>query len=211
MSTPLPPAAQTLKVVINGNTSAGRNWANILHFRYTGTAPTVSNCEGLATAILSDFVTNITPLQGADINSTGCYITDLTSDTSAEGGFEATTPGTLSGSPIPGGAAMLCSYSILYRYRGGHPRQYLVVGTEASLLDTSDWQADFVTSCEEAWAAFLASVSGTTSGGTTVAGQVAVSYYQANARRDAAFIIPLSFTGCSNVVASQRRRTRRRS
>jgi len=211
VSTPLPPAAQTLKVVINGTTSAGRNWANVLHFKYTGSAPTVAICESLAEVIYGIWVSGLIPMQGEDIAITGVYITDLTSATSAEGGYELETAGSRSGDPIPAGASALASYSILFRYRGGHPRQYILAGVVTDLLNTSAWTTEFVGDMVTAWGGFLSSVSGSASGGTTIAGQVAVSYYSANVRRVAAEIIPLTFTGISGIVASQRRRTRRRA
>jgi hypothetical protein len=208
---PLPPIANVLKVEVLGTTSAGRNWANILHFRWSGTAPAPSVCASIAQQVTEAFVSGFQSLMTEYVQITGCQVTDLTSDTSGQGSYETSVSGTLTGDTIPAGSSMLAQYTQTLRYRGGHPRTYLVVGSGSELAGVSDWGGSFVTSVQDAFTTFLAAVSDISEGGCSVGAQVAVSYRSGNAPRPDPIALPLTFTGCSNVVASQRRRTRRRS
>jgi hypothetical protein len=208
---PLAPVPNCLKVEIMGTTTAGLNWANILHFNWSGTAPTVAACEAIAEQVFNEYNSQMLTNASADISLTEVQVTDLTSNTSSQGSYEGAATGDLEGSVVPAGASVLAQYASTLRYRGGHPRTYLVLGESLKLENTSTWTSAFVTAVEEAWTAFLAAVVGYASGGCTVGSQVAVSYSSGHAPRPDPIKLPLTFTGCSATVASQRRRTRRRS
>jgi len=207
----LEPVAQTLKVVMNGTTTAGRNWAIITHWLYTGSAPSDGNCDGFAVNFMNAWVTEMIPLQCTDMSTASCQVTDLTSSSSGQGSYDHVVAGTRSGDVIPAGASMLAQYSQALRWRGGHPRQYLPVGVTTDLLNTSEWTAGFTTTCATAWSAVLGTFTGATQGGTTISQQGMASYRSGRVDRVPGLFVPITFSGCSEVVASQRKRTRRRA
>lgn len=208
---PLPPAANVFKVEVLGDTTAGRNWANILHFIWSGSTPTNTIAASFAESIFGAWNTNIIPYQTTDISLTGVQVTDLTSDTGAQASYEGSEAGTSVREIITGGVAVLAQYTVARRYRGGHPRTYILAGGQGDLLNTSQWTSTFVGSMNTQWEAFLNAVVGLSSGGCTVGDQVIVSYRTGNAPRTDALVENVTYTGISSTVASQRRRARRRS
>jgi len=208
--TPLPDVPQVLKVAVNG-TSSERPWACIFHWGYTGGAPTVADCNTLAGLVLFAWNSNILPIQHEDLSVTSCVITDLTGPSYSSGESAETSAGSLVGGILPAGAAALVSYSINLRYRGGHPRQYLPVGDSTKLLNTSEWTTDFQTAVGDAITSFIDAVNGLSAGSTTMYPQCAVSYYSGNARRLVPVVLDVFYSGVSQTLASQRRRTRRRA
>ena len=211
MSEPLPPAANVLKVVVSGLTDADRPWANVLHWKWSGAAPTEASLNAFCGDVASNWNSFLIPIQNEAVTQTAVTAVDLTSDTGASGAYEAINTGALTGDQLPGGIAVLAQYSVGLRYRGGHPRQYLQAGQQGDLNDQSTWTSDFVASCGTAWGDFLTNTSGLTIEGMTIGAQVIVSYYTALARREDSLTLPVTFTGISATIASQRRRTRRRS
>jgi hypothetical protein len=86
--------------------------------------------------------------------------------------------GTASGTPVPAGVALLQNFTVARRYRGGKPRIYLPVGTSATLQNASTWTSGFVTSMNAAWASASTFIPAAAPSGTTITGQVSVSYYK---------------------------------
>lgn len=174
----LPPVAGVLKAqlffTIQGKVEQGLRF----FYNYTGTAPSSTNCVTLSSDIFTEAESAIIPLLGGDNYLTSCVVTDLSSDTGAVGETTGDTEGTYSGDPVPSGAAVVCSYEILRRYRGGHPRSYWPLGTSSALLGDALWDSTFVDSVKEAVSDTIGSIFGVTAGPTTVGEQVNVSYYQ---------------------------------
>jgi hypothetical protein len=51
--------------------------------------------------------------------------------------------------------AFLISKAIQRRYRGGHPRCYLAIGSQAQKQSSSQWLTTFTSSATNAYAAFI--------------------------------------------------------
>lgn len=217
---PLPPVPQVLRVVLQGTSGAAVAfpWANVLHFLYSGSAPSASVLNTMAGNVNFTWQNHMAAECPNTTSLTKVVITDLTSNTSAEGESLSVVPGTRGDDEIPANAAALISYPVSVRYRGGHPRTYLMVGGNADFLDAAHWSTAFTAEFTSHWQGFLSAIIGYSNGGMTVAELVAVSYVdkQLNPtppyRRTNPVVYPLVAANCvgQQQMASQRRRIGRR-
>jgi hypothetical protein len=216
---PLPNVPNVLKVVIGGFVDAEDiyKWANVLHFLYTGGAPTAINCADLASAIGNEWLIHMNPECPANTSQQFITVTDLTSPTAGEG--EDLTPrnGSRGDDNIPANAALLIRYPVTTRYRGGHPRQYLYVGGNADLEGAAKWSTLFTAEAQSHWRAFLAAIESLSTGSTTIDQMCAVSYYSKEVnpvppfRRPVPLVLRINTPSAVAVqeIASQRRRVGR--
>lgn len=175
---PLPAVPNVFKVTIGGFCDPGKtqNWANVLHFQYSGPAPSSSQLAATAAQIVGQFQNNMAALIVFGSTIEFCNITDLTSPTAGEATSFQSLPGSRGDDQIPANAALLIHYQVNYRYRGGKPRTYLLVGGFADLQDSVHWHTTFVTSVVNAWKAFLGAISGFSTGTGTLGQHVLVRY-----------------------------------
>jgi len=216
MGEPLPFVPGAIKLVTNG-TNTENNWANVLHFQYSGPAPTAGFVADTAAEAYNAWEEYLLPLCPPDTTFTGVEVTDLSSDTGAGGEYTAANSGTSTADHLPGGTCVLIDYPSSFRYRGGHPRTYLYIGADENMQDECTWNSAFVTTVTGAWGNFISALSGTTGGGTTIGLQCAISYVSKTSnpvapyRRAVPIIMPFpanQFT-VQPRMASQRRRVRR--
>lgn len=172
---PLPPVPGVIKVTIGGNYGP-HPWANVLHWRYSGQIPTSTTLAQLTINAGTSWSINMAPRCPSHITLTLITATDLSSATGAFGENIANVPGTRGDDTLTGNAAMLVTYPVPLRYRGGHPRTYLAVGGNADDSDASDWSGAFVIEVQNAWRAFTQSIGTSSIGGTVFGNQCAVSY-----------------------------------
>jgi hypothetical protein len=217
---PLPVVPNVLKVVLQGNSSSVEEfpWANILHFQYSGTAPSNATCATVAGDIHTLWGTNMAPECPSTTKQNFTSVTDLTSATSGAGETLASSSGSRGDDEIPANAAMLVSYPAPMRYRGGHPRSYLLVGGNADFLDSANWSTAFTAEVQTHWQAFLNGVLAISVAGMVISSLVAVSYIDrelnpvAPYRRTTPLVMALSVASATTAqqIASQRRRIGRR-
>lgn len=218
---PLPPVPNWLRVVIKGltdNTNT-REWANILHFLWSGSTPSNAALGNLATFISTRWGVRMAPQCPSPTQLVQVQCTDLTSDTAAEGTWLGNIPGTRGDDSIPANAAMLVSYNIATRYRGGHPRQYLYVLGNADLTGAMAWNNTAAAAVFLAWQEFLDDIMSHAEGTTTFPEFGAIRYYGKFAPNDGppryrlTTPVPLPIgVGASTYeteIASQRRRVGR--
>lgn len=222
MGAPLNPVPQVLRIFIEGlvNSTTSYKWGNVLFAKYTGPAPSNASCDTLAGFIGSSWGTYVAPIVATQVEKTKVSVTDLTSTSSGQGEDLTTVSGTLSGASPPASAAVLISYPAPTRYKGGHPRNYLLAGVDASLANNSQWTTVFATAAQGAWNAFLNDLIGLTVSGTTIATIGTVRYkgkFLPNGGPphyylDTPAYSPLDPSACvaQIEVASQRRRIGRR-
>lgn len=217
---PLPAVPNVLRIVTEGNTSeeGAYPWANVYHFTYSGTAPTGTTCTTIATDVASAWNTDMAPECPSTTILNQVNVTDLTSATAGEGTWLGTHAGTRGDDEIPANAAMLVSYPITTRYRGGHPRTYLLVGGNADFLDAAHWSTAFTAEALTHFQAFITACLAIAVSGTTITEQVAVSYISKEVNPTPPYrrSIPLVYGLNAGVavtqqqMASQRRRIGRR-
>jgi hypothetical protein len=143
---------------------------------YTGSEPDASDCSNIATAIANAFGAE-KAYWGSNVTLTGVKVTDLTSATAGQGEASADFQGTNDSGSLAGGTALVVSYEIARRYRGGKPRNYFPWGTVGALATAQTWGSDYVASWATAIATIFSTIIGTEEGGTTISNHVNVSYY----------------------------------
>lgn len=192
---PLPPVANVVLLRLSG-TNNGMPFNNVFHAQFSGTAPTSDGLVTLAEFLKTAYHDNFAPFMNLGTTVDLVEAVDLTSPTSAVG---ITTSGPVGGSEagtlLPLSAALVISWKINLRYRGGHPRTYLPAGTTADVTGGRLWVTTFQTEVNDAATAFRNAM-----GGLNVAGGIynlcSVSYRSRNAPRPT----PLPFIINANVV-----------
>jgi hypothetical protein len=109
---------------------------------------------------------------------TSVKVTDLSDPAGGVGISSGSSTSTRSGGALPMGTALVMSYLIARKYRGGKPRTYFQWGTSADLNTQRAWGTSFTGACNTAMAAFTTAVNGFSSGGCSLSNPANVSYYQ---------------------------------
>lgn len=201
----LPPVPNVVKLQLHyqvGDKAA----ANILHFAYSpfGAAPEAYVSAMATTASVAN--TANAGLWQPDTTFLGVTVTDLSSDTGFVVDSGADTVGTREGEVLSANVALLASYFIDRRYRGGHPRTYLPWFTNADILNPQQWVEASVGDATDAWSTFIDTLLVIGGGGYVTANQVQVSYYTGHVAREFPLVDAIFFNECDQVIASQRRR-----
>lgn len=151
--------------------------ATSVHFTYTGGPPSIADLNAMATTAYASAVTNLVPALQGDNNLVGVDIQDLASALGAYGQHLAVTAGTLGGGPLPASTCVLLNEVIARRYRGGKPRTYWPLGSDASLAGPASWLAGAVTGFEGALSNYLTALAGLTHGTTAFVAGCSISNY----------------------------------
>lgn len=218
---PLPPVGNMLKIMLAGvvDNEAIYGWANVLHFPYSGAAPSDADCATIGGNVANDWATHMAPECPSPTQLTNVNVIDLSSPTAGQWDTVTSKPGTRGDDSIPANAAALISYPVGTRYRGGHPRSYLYVGGNADLEGAAKWSTLFTAEFLAHWIAFVQSIQGMVVGGTSVGDLCAISYYSGvdpvtkkPIRRVTPEILPLNvlLARSRQEIASQRGRVGRR-
>jgi hypothetical protein len=175
--TPLPAVPNVVKAQLLWSDSADITCYNGLFFSYSGSGPDAADCHDFLLAL----VTALGSHNGLWTSTTmllGGTATDLSSSSGAQGVVNVSYDGDLSGGDLAGGTALVASYTLNRRYRGGKPRNYFPWGSSTSLETRQAWNSGFVDSSASAINATITSVLGETYGGMTIQNHVNVSYYE---------------------------------
>jgi hypothetical protein len=218
---PLPPVANVFKIQMKGKTGGKFNWANVFHVPFSGGVPSIGNCEAIASEVIASWTANWAPLCPTSTELTEVVVTDLTSNTAAEGTVTAAVLGTSSFDKIPANACHLVSKLIEARYRGGHPRTYQFIGGDGHLLDDGHWQTSAVTAFLAAWTQLILDIgSHGPYGSISPGGEVSISYYTTDytvtPHKRIRRVTPIVYTVVADgyhgnqEIASQRRRIGRK-
>lgn len=175
---PLPVVAKTVKVACVGTVGGDVDIVSRFYIAYTGTAPAPSDLNTFCTAVASSWSSHLAALHNTQFTLTKVTAEDLSSATSASGLWSGSDAGTRSGSVLPTGVAMVISYEIARRYRGGHPRGYWPMGNQADVGGAQNWSSSFITAVTSGWAAFVSAVLGDGWTGAGTLSHVNVSYYE---------------------------------
>ena len=220
---PLPAVPGVLRVVPSGY-QGDRNWALVLHYKFTGAGAT-NNTDAAAVAGDIEFawasqLVGWMPTYGF---LTKITVTDLTSSTAGYGQWTGSLVGTGSATVGDAASCVLFNKTILRRYRGSHPRMYFPNPGGSYYASEDTWTAALVTQILSAWKAFDAALLAITQGTISSLSPVSVSYYQgftnytrANGRQDnkptlrpTPIVDPVVGYIVSPRIATQRRRVRK--
>jgi hypothetical protein len=204
---PLPSPGKVIKMQVSG-VNEGGEFTNIHHISYVGVQPTVADLTALHGAIDSSYATIFVNNAADTLTELNYKYTDLDSDTGAVYEASQSIAPTLAGVVVSINNAVCVSWEILRRYRGGHPRSYLPLGTGSTLEGTStiNWQASFIANVQANCISFMNAVNAYSGPNIGQCSLVNVSYYSGNARRVTPVIDVIQTAIARTRVCSQRRR-----
>lgn len=208
---PLPPIQNVLRIRLTG-VMATNNWASIQYARFQGAPPTAADLGTVAASLRTAWQNAIAQLCFTDRSLRVIEVIDLSSDTSASAVNTGNTLGTRAGSPLPNNVAMVASYKIARRYRGGHPRTYWPAGVIADVTSGNLWTQTFLTLANTGAPAWVGNVNAIVLGGSPLQHGV-VSYFErdpANPGHSKPRTSPLFFSTQSVVVHTRVDTMRRR-
>jgi len=205
----LPDANKVLKVQFLG-TYGTAPWANVMHMRYTGSAPTNSECNTIATDLANIYWNDFKAELSSDVHLTDAVVTDLTSSTAAVGTFTGDLQMTgTNADNMNAGVAICLSWKIHRRYRGGHPRTYLTGMESSKLTNTQHFDGTYVASVLSDASDFLTDMNAYVQGAVDPFELGSVSYYFEKALRATPVFDPFLDVDVDARVDSQRRRNGR--
>jgi hypothetical protein len=178
MGAPLNPIPNVLKVFLEGavDNSSPEKWGNVLHFTYSGTAPSNATCATIATNFAAVWTPHMAPECPSPTKLKSVTVTDLSSPTAGAGQWLGSLPGTRGDDSIAANACVLISYPSALRYKGGHPRTYLYCLGNADFTGATEWTAAATNEVQTHWQDYLTSGLTTGTAGTVVAGFCSVRY-----------------------------------
>jgi len=137
--TALPPAPFTIKSALDFTDEADNHALIVLHFGYTGAAPTSGNLTTMATSIGTAWTSNFAPLYSTSGGLLTVVCTDLAASNGAQGSASPNVSGTRVGGGLPRSTAMLFNHHIAQRYRGGKGRTYMPLGVAGDITGGGNW------------------------------------------------------------------------
>jgi hypothetical protein len=221
MGIPLAPIAGIAKVVLRGfvDNLLQDVWENVMHFRFSGGPPSNADLTTIATNVATQWSNTMAAECPSPTSLREVEVTDLTTDTSAQGIFNVIHVGTRGDDSIPANAAVLISYPVALRYKGGHPRQYLYVLGNADLDGAAAWNSNAAVEVQQHWVNFIQNVQLLSSGSTVFGGLVGIRYHgkflpnggPPHYYLTTPIVMPITVTQCiaQKEIASQRRRVGR--
>lgn len=201
---PLPSVSNVIGVKVRGDNDSAP-FENVFHLQLTGLAPNSSDLNTLAGSILSAYTTAFGAILATAIHVTECDVVDLTSNVAASGSANAAFTGTRVGLGLTAQVAIVISWEIQLRYRGGHPRTYLPAGVGEDTLTATQWTPAFITEVQDAAVTFRNSLNALTTGSTTYK-MCSVSYRANNAPRPQPLPFVIQGSSVDSRVDTQRRR-----
>ena len=204
--TALPPAPFTIKSALDFTDEADNHALIVLHFGYTGAAPTSGTLTTMATSIGTAWTSNFAPLYSTSGGLLTVVCTDLAASNGAQGSASPNVSGTRVGGGLPRSTAMLFNHHIAQRYRGGKGRTYMPLGVAGDITGGGNWVTSFTNSAQTAWGAFIASTISLTGAAVPLSGFVILSYYLHKALRATPIQYPVLSTTANTVPGTQRRR-----
>jgi hypothetical protein len=174
----LPDVAKVLKVIVRFDDHVNLDIISRFFVSYSGSAPSASDLDTFCAALYADWITSMIGLSGATVELQGIEATDLTTVTSAQGSHFDGNAGTRTGHPVPIDAAVVTSYKISRRYRGGHPRGYWPFGVSEDLENAQKWGSAFADEVSASYTAWRDALRTHGWSGAGTLGFVNVSYYQ---------------------------------
>ena len=177
MTLPPLPENPCLRVAIGQNHDTGLKGGSRFYLSYAGSAPTGSDCTGIATDIAAAWNTNIIPLTNSDWALVEVDVLDIATRSGNSGQWTGSHGGTRSGTPMPAQTAANIEFGIAPRYRGGKPRIFLTPGVTSDASDDATWGTSYLTALESDIVAFFTAVEAISVGAVGALNHVVISYY----------------------------------
>lgn len=164
-------------------TFAGRQVVNIMHTLYGGSPGSVAEITSVAADAWTAWTTNISPQVNSGVVLTEVRATDLTSNTAPRGVHVANHAGGGGGTALTANAALVGSWQIARRYRGGHPRIYIAGCQTDWLTDVAHWTNTVIANMQTALTGLMNDLAAISHAPYTGMSVVSVSYFSGHALR----------------------------
>lgn len=208
---PLPDADHIIQAKSSG-THNGYLWVNIQYLQYTGALCTVADLQAVGNAVGNAWNTNFAPLCHANVTMNQVDLLDLSNRGAATATVTALAhPGTRAGTDVSNSVALVVTWKINHRYRGGHPRTYLPAGVTADITSGRLWAGAFQTTATTNANAYLTAINAISTGGKTFK-MVGMNFYSHDPSTHAPVYVipPVPYTIGSAVVHGRVDTQRRR-
>src|ERR1700679_1124186 len=174
---PYPAAPKTLRVALKHVFGVDADVLPRFFISYAGTAPAVTELATFNPAVATAWNSDLAGLTPNECALVEVETIDLSSDVASVATTTVSHTGTRGSAFLDAATALVASYTILRRYRGGHPRGYWPFGIETDLEDPQDWSTTFLTACASGLEAFFTAVLFAPWSGGGPLTQSNVSYY----------------------------------
>lgn len=202
---PLPPVPGVVRVKLQG-TNQTVGWVNVFYMTYSGTPPSTADCSAVATSVRAAWLSAIAPAMLTGTILTGVEVADMSTSTGAVGSNSTSAAGTkASSAPLPVNCAVVISYKVNRRYRGGHPRNYLPGPNAADVSNGRTWQSAYQTVLNAMSGNWPTALNAISSGGSNYQ-LAAVSYYNGGALRTQPLVMAVTSCVVHTRLDSMRRR-----
>jgi hypothetical protein len=145
-------------------------------FSYVGVLST-GDAQTWANAANTSWNTNLAPVQNNTVTLQQVVLTDLTSLSAPQAIGSTPRTGTVGGTVVPNGVAMVIKEKIARRYRGGHPRVYLPGAVITWLSNADLWNPTNTAVVLTSWNAFVSDILTNVPAAAATAAEVNVSYF----------------------------------
>lgn len=180
--------------------------ANVKYVLYSGTAPTSGACTAIADSLINAWWEPVKAFIPGVYTLEACRVTDLSTDTGAEGTFTAGLTGEDENDSMPVGSAVLVNHTIGRRYRGGHPRTYYPPPGIDGFAQPAAWTSEVVAAYGNAEAAYALEATEFLDSGCQGVYNVNVSYVSDGSARVDPVVDQIVGSVVSGTCRTQRRR-----
>jgi hypothetical protein len=173
----LPVVPKVIKTAFIFSDGINTDIVSRVYLEYSGSPPTSSDLSDFASECKVQWAAQLLGSLNQVLTLGRVHCTDLSSDIGAEGDWLGAEVGTATALPVPIDAAVVVSYPIARRYRGGHPRGYWPLLSADSLTSPQSWDSGDIAALSTAFGLIFAAIE---TGGWTGAGtiqHVNVSYF----------------------------------
>jgi hypothetical protein len=175
----LPSPGDVLKLTLfhQGATVSPIPMRSSWYLSYSGSAPTSTNLNSLATALAAQWITDLKGNMVSDLALTEIFITDLSSLSGATGQWLGAETGSLGSFPLAQGPVHV-QWKLSRRYRGGKPGWYLPALSTTDTTNGFTWNTTDAGNVASASGLYVNSQNGVAYGAMTIGQHVSVSYYE---------------------------------
>jgi hypothetical protein len=209
---PLPNVANVMRCrLVGANVDAA--WNVIFYLQFSGTPPTSATLQTLGASIAAAYLSNLASLANISNSLTEVHLADLTTPTSASATVSVNEVGTRTGTAFTAQVAMVGSWQVNFRRRGGHWRNYWTFGVTSDMLSARHWTPAFTTAAATGLGGFRTALNAMNVGGSPIS-LVAVSFFNGvnpnpppkSLLRPVPLVLPITGVAVHPRIDTQRRR-----
>jgi hypothetical protein len=173
----LPAVPKVIRFQFLQNIGTDLHVLNTLYYLGAGAA-TTSDVQNACEAAADAWESNVLVLQTSDVVFVECVATALDSASAPQATVIENTVGSVGGTILPAGTAMVISKKVARRFRGGHGRLYLCGLNEGTLQNAQTFNGSALNSVQTAFTALDTAIKGASYSAWTSPVGVVVRYFQ---------------------------------